>query len=110
MGKVKAQDSSITHSYVGVTELLGVISHSDSIGHQNFFSGILSMPCIHWQWTTGLSELIQAFVNLQWDGERAVAWAFSSYCGESLTVKEETFLQKQNWNPLVLPLKIMFTF
>lgn len=110
MGKGKAQGSSITHGCVGVTELLGVISHSDSIGHKNFFSGILWMSCIHWQWAMGLSELIQAFVNLQWGGERAVAWAFWSYCGESLTAKEETFLQKQNWNSLVVPLKIMFTF
>lgn len=37
MGKGKAQDSSITHSYLDVIELLGVITHSDSIGYQNFY-------------------------------------------------------------------------
>lgn len=43
-------------------------------------------------------------------GCRAVAWAFWSYQGEGLTAKEETFLRKRNWNPVLLSLKIMFKF
>lgn len=47
------------------SQLLGMTGHSDSIGHQNFSSGILWMWCVQWQRTIALSELIQAFVNLQ---------------------------------------------
>ena len=104
------QYNSPTALLVWQSQLLGMTSHSDSIGHQNCSSGILWMSCVHWQWTIALSELIQAFVNLPVWGCRAVAWAFWSYRGERLTAKEETFLQKQNWNPLLLSLKIMFKF
>lgn len=62
------QYNSPTALLVWRSQLLGMTAHSDSIGHQNFSSGILSMSCIHWQWTIALSELIQAFVNLQCGG------------------------------------------
>lgn len=92
------------------SQLLGMTGHSDSIGHQNFSSGILWMWSVQWQWTIALSELIQAFVNLQCG--RAELWLglFDLNVERGWPQKRKPFCKSKNWTPLFLSLKIMFKF
>lgn len=104
------QYNSPTALSVWQSQLLGMTSHSDSIGHQNFSGGILWMSRVRWQWTIALSELLQAFVNLQCGGAELWLGLFD-------LIVERGWLQRGNLSAkaklkptLLLSLKIMFKF
>lgn len=93
----RQQYNSPTALLVWQSQLLGMTSHSDSIGHQNFSSGVLWMSCVPWQWTIALSELIQAFVNLQCGGAELWLGLFDLILERGWLQKRKPFCETQSY-------------
>lgn len=69
------------------------------------------MSSLHWQWTTGLSELIQAFVHLQGQGAELWLVYFDLTVERSyLLQKRKPFCESRTETHALLSLKIMFKF